>query len=452
MVFARAARVVVLTMLVALLPGCGDTFRPIAIPITPPAPDPSPVHHVLFLSANGPNNPGGSTQIDVSGDSNVGAARTGVNPVHAALLPGGARIFIANGSDSTVSAYSVGDATHVSTISLGTTDLTENAEVAVPVFVATSESANVYVASGARLASGLLDPSGGTVASITTSNNLVANTTKLGFPPLALAETPDAKKVYVVGGVNGAASINTIDKTLNPPITAANLSNPVWVVASADSRHVFILNQGNGTITVVDTFVDQVVTNVPLGAAGANYMAYDKTRERLYVTNPATNTLTIVDAAAGSVLATLPMAAGVAATHVALLPDGSRAYVVGFAESASVVNWQVTIVNAQSNTVNSSKTIVGPQVVVDSINPTGCATTRFRLSTAAAADNSHVYVAHCDLGRVAIIRTSDDTLVMNTVSAPPIPLLVDAPFSAFEPVGVPPVPILQNPVFILPVQ
>lgn len=451
MLLVRLARTAAVIAAVAMWTSCGDTFRPIAIPITPPAPDPSPTHFVLFLSANGVSNAGANTQIDVSGDSNAGVANLGIGPVHAVLLPGGTDVYVANRLESTVSTYSLSDATKVSTIGLGTITVQNPVEQAkgIPVFVATTETAaptngsvqSVYVASQALRANGAIEPSAGTVSVITTSNHIVENQIPLAFSPRALAETPDAKKVYAVGGTAGVVSINTIDKSLNSPVVDASLNNPVWVVTSADSRRAFVLNGGGSSLTVLDTFMDAVVGSVSLGAAGANFMAYDTTRNRLYVTNPLASTLTVVDAAVdpspSSVLATLPVVQG--AGHVAVLPDTSRAYVVGFTLNGATLNSSVTVVNAQSNTV--SKTIALDPATI-STNPTGCGTTRFRLSIAAAADSSHVYVANCDAGTTSIIRTSDDTSTGATVPAP---------YSAFTPTGNPAVPPRQNPVFIMPV-
>src|SRR5262249_34133389 len=102
---------------------CGDTFRPIAIPENPQPPDPKTTHFELVLTANGPEvcpipgaptapcdpqpHPGGSSRIDVSGDTNVGTATTGLGPVHAVLLPpNGNTAFVANFLDNTVTSYS----------------------------------------------------------------------------------------------------------------------------------------------------------------------------------------------------------------------------------------------------------------------------------------------------------------------------------------------------------
>jgi YVTN family beta-propeller protein len=435
MTLRRAARVTGILILSLMWISCGDTFRPVAVPIPPPPPNPSSFHFVLTISENGPNNPGSSARIDVSGDSNIGEARVGLGPVHATLLPNGSRIYVANNLEDTVSSYAPSNATSVTTVSLppGST----------PVFVNTTESGTVYVANLGNNTN--VPPTLPTVAAISTVTNVVTNNIVLAFSPITLAETPDGKKVYAVGGGNGAVSINTIDKSVNPLITHSSLVSPVWVATRSDSQRAYVLNQGSGTVTVINTFSDAVLGSVLVGA-GANFMLYDPKLTRLYVTNPAAGTVSILDASADppNVLARISLTAapnnqcttGMCPVSVTALADGSRAYVASYQVSAAScpanqpcsITSQVTVINASSNTISS--VIPLGTVSVDTANDTGCnpATsthpTRFRLAAASSADSSRVYVTNCDAGNTAIIRTSDDTQVGD----------VPAPLSDFPPV------------------
>ncbi len=437
-------RVTLVVFSILLWTGCGDTFRPVAIPIAPPPPDPAPFHFAIVASVNGmvcnppPGNalcdPGASSEIDVSGDTNLGVAQVGLGPVHAALLPGNAnRVFVANSLDDTVSVYAPSNATAIITISLpaGST----------PVFLHTTESGTIYAANAGS----------GTVAAISTASNVVTNIITVGANPVALAETPDAKKLYVANqGSNSVSSINPLDKSVNPAITGASISSPVWVATRSDSVRAYALSQGNGALAVIDTFTDALIPNSISVGAGANFMLYDKRLNRLYITNPSAATLSILDAsadppnplasltlAAAPVTADHPCTTGVVPVSVAVLADGSRAYVASYQLDGSTICFQVSVISTQANTVG---TIISLGAVsVDTVNPTGCSTARFRVSTAAAADSSRVYVGRCDAGDAAIIRTSDDTPLLN----------LPAPVSAFpppQPGGQPP---RQNPVFVV---
>src|SRR5438309_6716178 len=151
-------RVCGLVLLALICTSCGDTFRPVATPISPPPPDPSSFHYALVINSNGPSNPGSSTRIDVSGDTNVGVAKLGLGPVHAALLPNGARIYVANSLENTVSSYLPTDVTAITTVSLPAS--------AVPVFVHTTQNDTVYVANAGNA----------TVSAISTASNVIATT------------------------------------------------------------------------------------------------------------------------------------------------------------------------------------------------------------------------------------------------------------------------------------
>ena len=426
----RVWAVLVLTLICT---SCGDTFRPVAAPISPPPPDPSSFHYVLVISSNGPSNPGSSTRIDVSGDTNAGVAKLGLGPVHAALLPNAARIFVANSLENTVSSYLPTDVTSVVTVSLPAS--------AVPVFVHTTQNDAVYVANSGNA----------TVSAISTSTNVITNTISVGNNPVALAETPDAKKLYVANqGSDSVTSINTIDKSVNATISTG--TSPVWAVARSDSARVYVLNQGSGTVSSIDTS-SEAFTNVPVGA-GANFMLYDKGRNRLYVTNPIAHTLSVLNAAVDPPvsLATIDLTAGTSPAcpvacspvSVAVVPDGSRAYVASYVPGSDPLSSEVTVIDTQSYAVR--KVIPLDSVPVDLINPTGCSTARFRLFTVAGSDGSRVFVSNCDAGGTKIILTSTDSLVPDLSGNP---LLIPAPSSSFAPTNVGEQPPPQNPVFVL---
>jgi len=96
MKFWRAARVSGVLILGLICVSCGDQYRPVAIPIVPPPPDPQAVHFVLVFSVNGASDPGASSRVDISGDSNIGVAQLGRGPAHATLIPNGARVYAVN--------------------------------------------------------------------------------------------------------------------------------------------------------------------------------------------------------------------------------------------------------------------------------------------------------------------------------------------------------------------
>ncbi|PYV65293.1 MAG: hypothetical protein DMG95_01995, partial [Acidobacteria bacterium] len=115
---SRSARVGCLLALGLITTSCGDVYRPVAqiVPGTPP--NPSAVHFVETVSANGKLNTGSGSRLDVAGDTNLGNLQTGVQPAHAALVQNGAKLYIANFGDDTVTENAPSNPTVTSTIGL----------------------------------------------------------------------------------------------------------------------------------------------------------------------------------------------------------------------------------------------------------------------------------------------------------------------------------------------
>lgn len=409
----RAAAVLLLPLMWA---GCGDTYRPVATPIAPNPPNPNFSHVVLFITGNGSSHPGASTSIDVSGDTAVSRSTVGLMPVQAALVLNGTRVYVANSLDDTVSTFSPSAAAPVTTISLPSGS--------GPTFVATAESAIVYVANSGN----------NTVSVISTTSNVVVPPLAgipVGLNPVALVETLNQQYLFVAnrgsGGRGGSVtSINPVDHSVNPPVANATWVSPVSVVARSDSNRVYVLDQGSGMVSAIAPAINAVVASVSVGV-GANFMLYDPTRNRLYVSNPVTNQVTYLDASSDALAAGVIGVANPIA--VAALPDGSRFYVSGASVSGGNVTSQVTVINAADG---SFRTTI-PFTTVAKV----CASNPSELPIAAASDSSRVYVGNCDAGNVAIIQTLNDTMLLQ----------MPAPLSASFSTNGNPLP--QNPVFVV---
>ena len=371
---------------------------------------------MVVITTNGTSNPGASTTIDVSGDTAILQATVGIMPVHAALLST-TRVFVANIFDDTVSVFSPSAPAPVATISLPSGS--------APDFVASTEILTVYVANSGN----------GTVSAISTSTDAITNTIMVGGSPVSMSELPNSQKVYVasVAGGGGAASvvsINTLDKSVNPPVvasTTAPWTSPVWVASRSDSQRAYVLDKGSGFVSAIDTSFDTLVGTASVGV-GADYMFYDPTLDRLYVTNPTTNKLIVLDASTDTLTPTTVSVAN--PISVTALLDGTRVYVATAAVSGTTVSSSVTILN--TNNLSVKMTI--PLTTV----PLTCASgVPSELSIAAAADSSRIYVGNCDAGNIAVIQTLSDTLLLK----------IPAPLGAFNPPSTTPPP--QKPVLVL---
>ncbi len=369
----------------------------------------------------------------------------------------------------------------------------------LPDFVATTQSTAAYVANyGAEADPNCNLPSTDSVMVLSSASNTVTNLVYLpaGAHPVAMVETPVGSDLYVLNqGNNTVADLSPIDLTTIATIPVA--SSPAWAVSRPDSQRVYVVTQGNASqpsqLYAINTASDTVIPQSPqsVGVAGANFVLYDKNRNRLYVTNPNAGSVYVFDAStdpptpvgnpAGISIA-LPSAcssttcSATVPVSVTALPDGSRFYVASYATATSAcpdlllnatgcVIPQVTVFDAASLTVKTTIFPLLPPVTTSSgvpLNPfafapaTYCepvtsytpASARFRMSTVAAADSSRVYASVCDGGTVAIVNTTTSTLAIGGTNTPDT-LVTDllAPFSAAPAQsGLEPPP--QNPVFL----
>jgi YVTN family beta-propeller protein len=487
----RLARAVAATVFGAFLfiicTSCGETYRPVAFPIPPSPPNPGASNSVFVLTGNGTQDAGTMSRIDVSGDSYLNAVTLGRAPIHAALVPSGSALYSANNLDNTVSANSV------SSSGTGTGITISLPSGSAPVFVATTESSRIYVANFGV----------GTVSAINTATNVVSTTISVDparandpdynavtpdtvSEPVALAETPDGKRLYAANRGGGfLTSINTVDFTRNPPISIGG--TPVSVVARSDSAAVFALESTSGTVYAIDptTIPEQAPKAVPT-AAGADFMSYDSKLNRLYVlksgyvsatANSSGNALWVFDASISPSLnppallagpiSILPLAGSACGSgtpvpvSVAALPDESRIYVASYQISGSTICSQVNVLSTSGYA--TTKAISTGTTSIDATNATGCALARpappgangpsgFRLSIAAAADlpTTRVYVANCDAGSTTIITTVPISAVGSQAaqSADTVVTSMVAPESSFAPLGGAQLPPPQNPVWV----
>jgi YVTN family beta-propeller protein len=426
----------------------------VCLPTVPPtAPPPAPPNTLCDPSAH----PSGISRIDVSGDSNVGTATVGLGPVHAALLPpNGSQAFIANKLEDTISSYATSNAATVTTISLPAGS--------APAYVHTTQTDTVYIANSGNTMLG-----NGTVSVISSSRNVVTKTIEVGKTPIALAETPDGKKLYVVNqGDNSVSVVTTVDE--NVAVTLPIGSNPTWAAARNDNRFVYVLNSGDGTISVIDTISDQVLAS-PVPVPNANFAFYDKNLNHIYLTTSDRKVLTLdVSSDSPAVLPTLDLGSVVGTpcpstcvldsvtTLPASTPNGSRVYVASHSvnptactdssDTPPCITTNIFVLKAPSNSLQTTITTLHKIFVNGAVTSTRpdvpvvpyCDTLQVRRYVASSGDSSKVYVANCDAGGTDIIRTSDNTFVLN----------LPAPVSSLPPMFGQTFPPPQRPTFVLP--
>ncbi len=524
MSFRRVGWVAAIALAAWLELSCGEIYRPVVIPINNTPPNPANFHAVFGISANVPFNPGTAFQIDVSGDTSTGAANMGVNPTHAAILPNNSRVFVASAgslfkgdTDVVTAFFPAGDSSTASGLSTPTTFTLPNVGATnpstnqpficsyLPDFVATSQNTSVFVANyGVENDPNCNFSSTDSVALLNPSQNSVSLIQYLpaGSHPAAMVETPDAFNLYVLNqGSNTVSDLSPQDLTTMATIPVGN--TPAWAATRPDNRRVYVVTQGDGQLYTINTITNTVIPNSPqsVGGAGANFVLYDKSLNRLYVTNPNAGAVYVFDAttdpptpigsASGAIgiptppiPANTPPCSGAACSYssvmpmsVAALPDGTRFYVASYVTAAAgsscpdpnvgaagCVIPQVTVFDTGTLAVKTTVFPLLPSVTnpVSQIQPFALppipfcapvipytpASARFRMSAVAAPDSSRVYASMCDGGSVAIIRSAPNTITTGGNATDTLVTDVQTPFG-----GGPPQsnnePATQSPVFLL---
>jgi YVTN family beta-propeller protein len=404
MLSKAAAAVVVL----ALLSGCGDTFRPVSNPISQPGGDPSPtVEHAIVVSANGAS-PGTSMHIDVSGDTVVAVENVSINPVHAAII--GGEVVVANKVGGNLSIYPAtsGPGASVQTVTLPTKDATMPPE-AQPTFVASTDNTNVYVTQPGRVPSSV-----GVVSLASFSETFEISDASASISnPVAIAQLPNGGKIYVAN--QGSNKVTVIDPTLIALTTQLNPSAaikttlavgtaPAAIVASADGNCLYVANSGSNNVSVINASNDTVnATAIPVGG-GPSFLRFDPRLQRVYVVNKSGNSISIINHAADCSASTATtVGVGTAPTSIAALSDGTRAYIANSGDNT------VSVLLTSSNTIKIFPAPHNPVAIPVGTNP---------VSIGSSADGTRVAVANAGSANISIIRTSDDTVIATQPAIP----------------------------------
>jgi YVTN family beta-propeller protein len=240
----------------------------------------------------------------------------------------------------------------------------------------------------------------------------------VGPNPIALTGTSDGSRVFVANQGNGTVSV--IDTAANALVpSSTSLPNPITVGASPsflaikpDNSRVYAVNSVSNSVSVIDTSSNSV-TNVPVGA-NPTHAFYEAGRNRLWVTNSGSNTVTVINALDLTDVRTVSLVdtsatpcANPTPVAVTVLADGTRAYV------ASKGCDGVSVVNASSLTL--SKTIKlgagAAPVSIASDSPS---------AKVVAANSGTCQLTSSTVGNCAsVIQTSDDSIAAQIATPAP---------------------------------
>ena len=371
--------------------GCGDQYRPVANPIISPGGQPQTAHFAWVVNFN-PNGVGTTTEIDVSGDSNLAVNNMGLGSIAEAFPINSLALFVANRDNDTVSEYLPTLAGAITTISL--------LPGSRPVYLNSSQAGNMFVLnSGANSTC----PNGGSVSTIPVATLSVTTTVCVGPSPFAMAQSSVDFYKYVLNGDGSVSVVNTNGGVTMIPSQQGQ--TPVAITTSNDGNYIFIVTQNGvnpGILEIIAAGQATVAASVPLGVQPTFAFA-DPSLNRLYVTNTGDNTVSVFDLSNVNpsnsppipLLATVPVGTG--PIGVTALQNGSLFY------TANAGSDDVTAVSANSfSTLATVSLPAGSNPVFIASDPT----------------SSRVYVADQGTSQTTIIRTVDNTIGAS-IAAPP---------------------------------
>ena len=182
-------------------------------------------------------------------------------------------------------------------------------------------------------------------------------------------------------------------------------STPVWAVASGDSSRLYVVNQGSGTVSVMDATSDTVIGTVTVGSS-PNYAVFDAKNQRVLVTNPGSNTLSVINAdpTSPAFKNVINVAVGSSPVSVTALADGTRVYVANAGSNS------VSVVNSLSLAVSKTISLVSAITVADQ-TPTP-------VWIASDSQSQKVFTANRDSRNASVILTATDTELSDTSGKP----------------------------------
>ena len=259
----------------------------------------------------------------------------------------------------------------------------------------------------------------------------------VGDQPRGVAVSADGKRVYVVNQLDD--DISVIDTATNTVVTTITVGDsPYGVATNPSAARAYVTNSADGTVSVINTATNTVATTITVGA-GPNGVAVSADGATVYVTNFA-GTVSVIDTATNTVTTTITV--GNDPEGVAVSPDGATLYVTDHVSNS------VVVIDTATNTVTTTITVGDTPVGVvvspdgttayvvnnddsDSVSVIDVATNtvvdtiavNYPYWGAVSADGGRLYVTNPDHGTVSVIDTATNA-VISTIAVGGNPLEV----------------------------
>ncbi len=372
--------------------------------------------------------PGLASLVDFSGDTISARVNVGNGPRWLSLDSNGSTAYLTN-TDGTVNVFPASTSSSRPLESNLVNTSTLLAQAAPNTLLVTSKY--LYVSQPGRSSISVLNgltggapsafleiPVTDPAAPTTPQNpvNLVGNSSTQRV--YAISQGANAANCPTSGSTGSATGIEISTNTISSVLPLGVC--PVYGVMSADDRRTFIMNQGSGTVTVIDSQQNRIDPNPNLNngtiAVGQGPVWADiyNNGAILAVANSLSNTLSLINISTdsfgndtgnfGKIIANIPV--GKDPYSVSILQDGTRAYVANRGDGT------VSVVSLITNTV--LHTISLPQEPCNASNPNVlCIVHPMSIAATTGTPLGKVYVISPDTDVMTIIRTDNDTIYEN---------------------------------------
>ncbi len=165
----------------------------------------------------------------------------------------------------------------------------------------------------------------------------------LDTSPFEIALSPDASTLYVTNAGTGEDAVNILDVATASALQRVGVgSDPIEVALLPNGSKLYTADFLGGTVSVVDTATRARVATIPTA-----FLSYDVAATpdgtRVYATSLSATDLFVIDTALDAVVDRIPIGRDFLG-HIAITPDGRKAYVTEFRN-------QVTVIDLASRTV-----------------------------------------------------------------------------------------------------
>jgi len=220
----------------------------------------------------------------------------------------------------------------------------------------------------------------------------------VGEDPMGIAITPDGKTAYVVNAGEGTVSV--VDTATSTTVKTIKVgTRPFAIAITPDGRKAYVANFTSGDVSVIDTATN-TASQTPIDVGNEpDAIAITPDGRTAYVANYRDDEISVLSTATDSEVGER-IKVGDGPSSIAITPDGRTAYV------SNEIEGTVSALDTASSTVSGARIEVGDAPFAIAVTP----------------DGQRAYVANLHSDDVSAIDTSDNTIVASSIPVGKQPL------------------------------